>query len=270
MKKIIALLAATVLLVSVLTGCNAGGSDSKTIKIGASASPHAEILEVAKGILEKQGITLEIKEFNDYILPNTAVENGELDANYFQHITYLNDFNEKNKTHLVSVGSIHYEPFGIYPGKTKTLADLPEGGTVSVPNDGTNEARALFLLEAQGLIKLKEGTDFTATVLDIAENPKNLKIEELDAAQIARSLPDVDMGVLNGNYAIQAGLNVSKDAVAVEDKNSEAVEKYVNVLAVKEGKESEEKIQALLEALKSDEVKKFIEEKYEGAVIPMD
>ncbi|MEG1426698.1 MAG: MetQ/NlpA family ABC transporter substrate-binding protein [Oscillospiraceae bacterium] len=266
MKKIISVLTALALLITGLTGCAAASGGEKKLTIGASVSPHAEILGVARDILQKEGITLEIKEFDDYVLPNTAVENGELDANYFQHQPYLTDFNAQNGTHLVSVGAIHYEPFGLYPGKSKTVAEVPEGGSVSVPNDGTNEARALMLLEAQGLIKMKEGADFTATILDIAENPKNLKIQELNAAQIARSLPDVDLGVINGNYAMQAGLNAAKDAIAIE-ADAKALDTYANVLVVKEGNEKNELIAALLKALKSDEVKKFVEEKYQGAVI---
>ena len=205
-------------------------------------------------------------EFTDYVLPNTALEQGDLDANYFQHTPYLDNFNEENGTHLVSVGKIHYEPFGIYAGKTSDLSAIPEGGSIAIPNDGTNEARALLLLEAQGLIKLKEGVTFTATVLDIAENPKNLDIKEIEAAQLARSLQDVDAAVINGNYAIQAGLKV-KDALAIEDKDSIAADTYANVLVVKEGHENDEATKALLAALQSDTAKKFMEEKYEGAVI---
>ena len=249
-----------------------GSSEVKkpvTIKVGASVTPHAEILGVAKELLAKEGYTLEIVEFNDYVLPNTSVEDGELDANYFQHRKYLADFNEENGTHLVEVVPVHYEPFGIYAGKTKSLEELADGAKIAVPNDGTNEGRALLLLEAQGLIKLKENVGFTATKLDIVENPKNLEIQELDAAQLVRALSDVDLAVINGNYAIQGGLNAGKDALAVEDKDSEATQTYANVLAVKEGHEKDAGILALAKALQSEEVKKFIEENYDGAVIPM-
>ncbi len=236
------------------------------VKVGASVTPHAEILNAVKDELKAAGYDLEVVEFTDYVLPNTALEQGDLDANYFQHTPYLDNFNEEKGTHLVAVGKIHYEPFGIYAGKTSDLSAIPDGGSIAIPNDGTNEARALLLLEAQGLIKLKEGITFTATVLDIAENPKNLSIKEIEAAQLARSLQDVDAAVINGNYAIQAGLKV-KDALAIEDKDSIAADTYANVLVVKEGHENDEATKALLAALQSDTAKKFMEEKYEGAVI---
>lgn len=236
------------------------------VKVGASVTPHAEILNAVKDELKAAGYDLEVVEFTDYVLPNTALEQGDLDANYFQHTPYLENFNEENGTHLVAVGKIHYEPFGIYAGKTTDLSAIPDGGSIAIPNDGTNEARALLLLEAQGLIKLKEGITFTATVLDIAENPKNLDIKEIEAAQLARSLQDVDAAVINGNYAIQAGLKV-KDALAIEDKDSIAADTYANVLVVKEGHENDDATKALLAALQSDTAKKFMEDTYEGAVI---
>ena len=245
---------------------SAAPSELVKVKVGASVTPHAEILNAVKDELKAAGYDLEVVEFTDYVLPNTALEQGDLDANYFQHTPYLENFNEENGTHLVSVGKIHYEPFGIYAGKTSDLSAIPDGGSIAIPNDGTNEARALLLLEAQGLIKLKEGITFTATVLDIAENPKNLSIKEIEAAQLARSLQDVDAAVINGNYAIQAGLKV-KDALAIEDKDSIAADTYANVLVVKEGHENDEATKALLAALQSDTAKKFMEEKYEGAVI---
>ena len=277
MKKKVSILLITALLVTALfslTGCGVSeeegqnGAEDKTIRVGASPSTTAEILKVAQPLLEEQGYELEIVEYNDYIVPNTAVEEGDLDANYFQHITYLNDFNEKNGTHLVSVAGIHYEPFGIYAGTTSSLDALQEGATVAVPNDPTNEARALLLLEAQGLIKLKEGAGILATALDIEENPLNLQLEEMEAAQIPRVLPDVDIAVINGNYAIASGLKVA-DALAVEADDSEAAEAYVNVIAVKEGNENLDKIQALVKAVQSDEVKQFINETYEGAVVAL-
>lgn len=245
---------------------SAAPSELVKVKVGASVTPHAEILNAVKDELKAAGYDLEVVEFTDYVLPNTALEQGDLDANYFQHTPYLENFNEEKGTHLVSVGKIHYEPFGIYAGKTSDLSAIPEGGSIAIPNDGTNEARALLLLEAQGLIKLKEGITFTATVLDIAENPKNLSIKEIEAAQLARSLQDVDAAVINGNYAIQAGLKV-KDALAIEDKDSIAADTYANVLVVKEGHENDDATKALLVALQSDTAKKFMEEKYEGAVI---
>ncbi|NLK67874.1 MAG: ABC transporter substrate-binding protein [Clostridiaceae bacterium] len=266
MKKIVTILISITLIAALFTGCKK--QEENTIKIGASVTPHAEILEVAKEILAEQGYTLEIIEYNDYILPNTATEDGELHANYFQHLPYLTNFNEENGTHLVPVAAIHYEPFGIYAGKTKSIDELADGATIAVPNDGTNEARALLLLEAQGLITLKEGADFTATILDIDSNPKNLNIKEIEAAQIVRALEDVDLAVINGNYAIAAGLNVGKDALAVEDKDSDAAQTYSNVIVVKEGNEQTQAIKALVEAVQSEKVKKFINETYDGAVIP--
>lgn len=265
MKKLFAIL---LLSLIAMTACSGGASDGKTIKIGASVTPHAEILRVAKDILAEDGYTLEIIEYNDYVLPNTATESGELDANYFQHQPYLTDFNANNGTHLVSAASIHYEPLGLYAGKTKAIADLAEGASIAIPNDGTNEARALYLLEAQGLITLKEGVGFTATILDIQSNPKNFVINEIEAAQLARSLPDVDMAVINGNYAIQAGLK-STDALAFEDKSSESAQTYANIIAVKEGNQDNKAIKALVEALKNDKVKTFINDTYGGAVVPM-
>lgn len=242
-------------------------SEDKTIKVGASPTPHAEILGEAKALLEKEGYTLEIIEYNDYVLPNTALDSGELDANYFQHQPYLDDFNSEKGTDIVSAGAIHFEPFGIYAGKTKSLDELADGATVAVPNDATNEARALLLLEAQGLIKLKENVGLLATKLDIVENPKNLDIQEIEAAQIARALVDVDIAAINGNYAIQGGLSVA-DALAVESADSLAATTYANIVAVNAGNETSEKVQALVKALQSEEVRKFIEEKYEGAVVP--
>ena len=216
--------------------------------VAASPTPHAEILEVAKDILAEQGITLEIKEFSDYVQPNLVTENGEVDANYFQHTPYLDSFNAENGTHLVSVGAIHYEPFGIYPGKSNDLANIADGATIAVPNDTTNEARALQLLAAQGIITVREGAGLTATVNDIEENPHNVKIQEIEAAQLPRTVQDVDFAVINGNYAMEAGFSVGKDALATEDASSEAAQTYANVLVVKEGNENSPAIQALLAA----------------------
>ena len=210
----------------------------------------------------------DIVVYNDYVQPNIAVDTGELDANFFQHYPYLESFNEERGTKVVSAGVTHYEPFGIYAGKVSSLADLKDGAKIAVPNDVTNEARALQLLAAQGLIKIKDGAGLTATKNDIVENPKNIELLEVEAAQVPRSLKDVDVAVINGNYAIEAGLKV-KDALAVEDASSEAANTYANIIAVKEGNEKSEAILALLDAIQSPEVKKFIEDKYEGAVVPL-
>ena len=237
--------------------------------VAASPTPHAEILEVAKEILAEQGITLEIKEFSDYVQPNLVTENGEVDANYFQHTPYLDSFNAENGTHLVSVGAIHYEPFGIYPGKSDDLANIADGTTIAVPNDTTNEARALQLLAAQGIITVREGAGLTATVNDIEENPHNVKIQEIEAAQLPRTVQDVDFAVINGNFAMEAGFSVGKDALATEDASSEAAQTYANVLVVKEGNENSPAIQALLAALQSDKVRDYINETFDGAVVPI-
>lgn len=278
MKKKLYLLLALVLAVASLTAC--GSSDKKddskkaeskgTIKVAASATPHAEILEEAKKILKDKGWDLQIQVFDDYVQPNNVVESGDFDANYFQHIPYLEQFNKEKGTHLVNAGGIHYEPFGIYPGTKKKLDELAEGDTIAVPNDTTNEARALLLLEANGIIKLKDGAGLTATVKDIAENPKNVKIQELEAAQVPRVKDEVAFVVLNGNYALQAGFSVSKDSIAYEKSDSEAAKTYVNVIAVKKGNENKPGIKALVEVLKSDEIKKFINGKYDGAVVPFE
>lgn len=275
-KKLLALALTVALGVTALTGCGASkgysfekNKDGKVvIKIAASATPHAEILEEAKKILDGKGYELDIVPFNDYVLPNEVVESGEYAANYFQHIPYLNSFNDEKKTHLVNAGGIHYEPFGIYPGTKKELSELAEGDTIAIPNDTTNEARALLLLQDNGIIKLKAGAGLTATVNDIEENTYNLKFNELEAAQVARVTGENSFVVLNGNYALEAGFSVGKDAVAYEKSDSEAAKTYVNVIAVKEGNEKEEAIKALIEVLTSDEITKFIEEKYDGAVVP--
>ena len=265
MKKIIAAILSLCLCLS-LFGCKK--NEDKVIKVGATPAPHAEILEVIKEELAKEGWTLEIVEFNDYVQPNLALEDGELDANYFQHVLYLNQFNAENNTHLVSAAGIHYEPFGIYAGKTASLSALADGAKIGVPNDATNEARALLLLEQEGLIKLQEGVGLNATKNDIVENPHNYEIVEINAELLPASLPDVDIAVINGNYAIDAGLKVS-EALAIEAADGAATEYYQNVIAVKEGNENSEKIQALLKALKSDAVKQFIQNTYDGAVVPL-
>ena len=299
-KKVIALIAVAALSVSALTGCGSNetaaqtseaaattanqettaqtteATESKevaetdtTIKVAASAVPHAEILEAAKPLLAEQGYTLEIQIFDDYVQPNLVVESGDFDANYFQHIPYLESFNEEKGTHLVNAGGIHYEPFGLYPG-TETSLDNIDNATIAVPNDTTNEARALLLLQDNGLIKLKDGAGLEATVNDIAENPKNIKIQELEAAQVARVTGEVAYVVLNGNYALEAGYSVGKDALAYEKSDSEAAKTYVNVIAVKEGNENNPAIKALVDTLKSDTIKQYINDTYDGAVIPFE
>ena len=267
MKKIIAIVLALTLALS-LAACGGSDADDKTIKVGATPAPHAEILETVKDTLAAEGWTLEIVEFDDYIIPNTSLEEGELDANYFQHITYMNDFNVTNGTHLVNAAGIHYEPFGLYAGQTASIEELPDGAKIAVPNDATNEGRALLLLQQVGLITLKEDAGITANKDDIVENPKNIEIFETKAELVSASLPDVDMAVINGNYAIDAGLKIA-DALAVEAADGAAAEAYVNVIAVKEGNESSEKIQALIKALKSEAVKAYMEEKYAGAVVAL-
>ncbi|MCR5178224.1 MAG: MetQ/NlpA family ABC transporter substrate-binding protein [Lachnospiraceae bacterium] len=241
-----------------------------TIKIAASPTPHAEILAEAKKLLSDQGWDLQVTEFEDYVQPNLVVEAGEFDANYFQHVPYLDSFNEENGTHLVNAGGIHYEPFGIYPGTKKALSDIADGDEIAVPNDTTNEARALLLLQDNGIITLKDGVGLTATVRDIVDNPHNVKIIELEAAQVARVIGEAAFVVLNGNYALEAGLSVGKDAVAYEASDSEAAKTYVNIIAVAQGNENEPGIKALVDALKSDAIRQYILNTYDGAVIPFD
>lgn len=275
LTKVIAVAVAVFLSIFALAGCSSSSSSDsgssssdKTIKVGASPTPHAEILNHVKDALKQEGWDLQVVEYNDYVQPNTALESGDLDANYFQHITYLNNFNKENGTHIESAADIHFEPMRIYAGKTKSLSDLKDGATVSVPNDTTNEARALLLLQQEGLIKLKDGAGTNATKLDIVENPKNLDIQEVEAAQVPRTVSDVDILVVNCNYALSAGLETSS-ALAVESDQGEAAKAYVNVIACKEGNKNSEKIQALVKAVQSDDVKQFIESKYSGAVVPL-
>lgn len=271
MKKLIAAaLTGALVLGTVGTSVVFAADDDKTITVAASETPHSEILEAAKPILEEEGYDLEVTVFDDYVQPNEVVESGDFDANYFQHIPYLNSFNEEKGTHLVNAGGIHYEPFGIYPGTKSSLDDIADGDTIAVPNDTTNEARALLLLQDNGIITLKDGVGLEATVNDIEENPYNVEIVELAAEQVARVAEETAYIVLNGNYALQAGYSVSKDALAYETSDSEAAKTYVNVIAVKEGNENSDKIKALVDVLKSDEIKDFINEKYDGAVIPFD
>ena len=289
-KRLLASVAAGVLALSVLAGCaaketaapaeeaNATEStektdnaeektDKKVIKVAASATPHAELLEQVKPILAEQGIDLEITVFDDYVQPMNVVEDGEFDANYFAHVPYVEQFNAEQGTHIVNAGGIHYEPFGIYPGTKKALSELADGDVIAVPNDTTNEARALLLLQDNGIIKLKEGAGLTATINDITENPNNIEIKELEAAQVARVIPEVAFVVLNGNYALEAGLSVAKDSIAFEASDSEAAKTYVNIVAVKEGNENNAEIKALVDALKSDTIKQYIKDTYDGAVV---
>lgn len=240
-----------------------------TLKVAASPTPHAEILNAAKDILAEQGIDLEVIEFTEYVQPNLVTESGEVDANYFQHKPHLDGFNVEQGTHLVSVGPVHYEPLGIYPGKSSDLENIADGATIAIPSDTTNEARALQLLATQGLITVRDDAGLTATINDITENPHNIKFEEIEAAQLPRTVQDVDFAVINGNYALAAGFSVKNDALATEDASSEAAQTYANILAVKEGRENDPAIQALYAALTSDKVKDYINSTYDGAVVPI-
>ena len=258
MKKLFALVLALALIASFGVA-----SAATKLVVGASSTPHAEILEAAKPLLEEKGIELEIIIFDDYVQPNLQLESGDLDANYFQHIPYLEDFNASNGTHLVSAGAVHYEPMGIYAGKSSDLANIPDGATIAVPNDTTNESRALALLQAQGIITLSAEAGQTATALDIAENPHNIEIVEVEAAQVPRQLADVDFGVINSNYALQAGPDVVGTAIAVE--GTEVA--YPNIVAIREGDDREE-LKTLVEVLQSDDIVNFITETYGTAVVP--
>ncbi|MCR5734494.1 MAG: transporter substrate-binding domain-containing protein [Lachnospiraceae bacterium] len=272
-KRFLMALLSGILAAGLLSGCAAGGNTAssgsdKVIKVAASSVPHAEILAQAKDILAEQGYDLQVTEFSDYVQPNNVVESGEFDANYFQHIPYLESFNDEQGTHLVNAGGIHYEPFGIYPGTKASLDEIADGDVIALPNDTTNEARALLLLQDNGVLTLKDGVGLTATVNDITDNPNNIQFEELEAAQVARVKDEVAYVVLNGNYALEAGFSVGKDSIAYEKADSEAAKIYVNVIAVKEGNENSEKIKALVDALKSDAIVKYINDTYDGAVIP--
>ncbi len=269
--------AATLTLTLSLAGCGsssqAGGSTvsasgNTVIKVGANITPHAEILEQAVPILAEKGITLEIVKLEDSVTPNTGVIEGSLDANYFQHVPYLDQFNAENGSDLVSIGAIHYEPFGIYAGNTTDLAALPDGATVAVPNNVTNEARALLLLAQEGLLTLKEDAGITATIGDIVENPKNIVFKELAPEQLVAALPDVDVAVINGNYAIEGGLHVSQ-ALAVEANDGLAAVTYGNIIATSPDKAQNEALLALVEVLQGEEIKKFINDTYDGAVVPL-
>lgn len=243
-----------------------------TITVAASQTPHSEILAQAKPILAQEGWDLEVTVFEDYVQPNKVVESGDFDANYFQHVNYLNSFNEENGTHLVVAtnGKIHYEPFGIYGGTKKSLDEIADGDAIAVPNDTTNEARALLLLQQEGLITLNDGVGVNATVNDIKDKPYNLDIVEVEAAQVPKQLPSVAFGVINGNYALENGLSVADDALATESADGDAIQQYVNIIAVKDGNQDEDKIKALTDVLHSDAIVKYINDTYQGAVVPYD
>lgn len=275
LKQIIALVFTFTLVLGTLIGCGKKTKENTTpieskgkIKIAASATPHADILEVAKPLLKDKGYDLEVTIFDDYIQPNLVVDSGDFDANYFQHIPYLDSFNVDQGTKLVNAGGIHYEPFGIYPGTKSKLTDIKKGDVIAVPNDTTNEARALLLLQSNGIITLKADVGLTATIFDIVDNPYNIEILELEAAQVPRVREEVAFVVLNGNYALEAGFSVEKDSIAYEKSDSEAAKTYVNVIAVKEGKENSEAIIALIDVLTSETIVNYINETYDGAVIP--
>ena len=272
-KKLVALTLTVVLGLSALTGCGkkGSGSNDKEIVVGATIQPHAEILnsDAFQNKVKELGYTVKVVEYTDYVQPNEATQDGSLDANFFQHQPFLDDFNKENKGNLVSVAKVHYEPYGLYAGKTSSLENIKDGATIAVPNDSSNEARALQMLQAGGLITLKEDAGLMATVNDIVENPHNISFKEIESAQTPLVLNDVDFAVINANYAMQAGLNVQKDALLIEDEKSVGAETYANILVVKEENQDSDKTKALVEAITSDEVRSFMEEKYSGAVIPV-
>ena len=268
MKKLIALVLTALIVCTAFVACGKKPAEKTVVSVAATSAPHAEILEQCKAAMEEKGYTLDIKVMDDYIIPNTATEDGEVLANYFQHVPYLESFNAENGTHLVSVAQIHYEPYAIYAGTVKSLDALTDGAKVAVPNDPTNEARALQLLAAQGLITLKDGVGLKATKLDIVENPKNLDIVEMEAALLPSVLNDVAVAVINGNYAIANGLKMA-DALGAESAESVGAQTFANVVVVKEGNEKNEGVLALIEVLKTDAIRNFINEKYDGAVVPL-
>lgn len=280
MKKLLALTMALVLCLGLAacggdtteetTDTQESSGETVTLRVGATPAPHQEILEQVVDDLAAQGITLEIVPYNDYVAPNTAVEEGVDDANFFQHITYMEqDFNQSRGYHLVNAGTIHYEPMGIYAGKSDSLENVPDGAVIAIPNDATNEGRALLLLQDLGLLTLKEDAGLEATPNDIAENPHNLQFKELEAAMLPQTIDEVDFSVINSNYALDAGLNPTTDALGMEDTESDAAQAYANIIAVKEGNENNEAIKALVAALQSDEIREFIETTYNGSVVPM-
>lgn len=276
MKKILTLILALTMAVG-LCACGGGeeapaedtAAETVTLKVAASPTPHAEILAQVADVLAEQGIELVVTEYSDYVIPNTAVEEGAEDANFFQHAPYLEQFNAENGTHLVSIAPIHYEPMGIYPGMTASLEELPDGATIAVPNDVTNEARALQLLAAQGLIEIDPAAGLNATPNDITSNPKNLQFKEMEAAMLPQIVGEVDLAIINSNFALQGGLNPAEDSLASEDAASEAAQTFANIIVVKEGNEENAAVLALIEALQSDAVREFIETTYAGSVVAM-
>lgn len=264
MKKILSLALVFILSLSVLVGCSSNSSDSNTLVIGVSPEPHADLVKAAADQLKEEGIDLEIIEFDDYVTPNLSLDSGEIDANFFQHKPYLDDFIAKEGLDLVSIGGVHIEPMALYSNTIDSLDDIEEGAEIAIPNDTVNGGRALILLENNGLIKLKEGVGLEATENDIVENPKNIKFTALEAAYIPRALEEVDAAVINGNYALESGLNPLKDSIIIEDGDSP----YANIIAVRKGEENDEKFTKLMDALQSDEVRAFIEENYDGAIVP--
>lgn len=255
---------------SATSGAAASGSasDSTVITVGASPSPHAEILKAIEDEIKAAGYELKVVEYNDYVQPNVALSEGDLDANYFQHKPYLDNYNQENGTDLVSAAAIHFEPMGIYAGKSSDIKNVPDGAKIAVPSDATNEARALLLLQDQGVLKLKDGVGLEATKNDIAENPHNVEFVEVEAASVPRTLQDADFGVINGNYALSAGLDTTA-TLASEGAGSEAAKTYANIVAVRKGEDQTDKTKALVKALTSDTAKKFIEDTYKGSVIPV-
>lgn len=267
MKKILSLALIVVLSLSFLVGCSsdAGNSgDLEKIKIGVTPEPHRKLVELVIDDLKEQGVDVEVVEFTDYITPNTTLADGEIDANFFQHTPYFEDFIEKQELDLVSIGTVHVEPMALYSNSSKSIEELKDNAEVAIPNDSVNGGRALLLLQANGLIKLDESAGIEATEKDIIDNPKNLKIKALEAAFLPRALDDVDAAVINGNYALEAGLNPLKDGLIIEGGESP----YANIVVVRKGEESEEKFTKLLKALQSEKLKTYIEEKYEGSVVP--
>jgi len=282
-KTIIALALTAAMALALLVGCAVGAQGGTTagqggqepppvltrLTVGATPVPHTEILEFIQDRMAEEGIDLRIRTFTDFVQPNHATQSGELDANYFQHVPYMNNFNNAHGTEMVALFAVHFEPLGLYKARAQSLDELGDRSIIAIPNDPTNGARALNLLEATGLITLREGAGVMATSLDIVDNPRNLDIRELEAAQLPHILPDVHMAVINGNFALQAGLEMGRDSVAAEDKDSVSAQTYANYVVVKAGNENDERVQTLIRVLNSNEVRDFINERYEGRVIPV-
>lgn len=275
-KSTLALSLSLVTALGLFTGCSAKteapAADSTSnkaaelavLKVGASPVPHAELLNLVKDDLKAEGIDLQIIEFTDYVKPNLSLQDGEIDANFFQHVPYQDNFNKEHGTNIVSVGTVHVEPLGLYSKKVKSVEELKDGAQIAIPSDAVNGGRSLILLASKGLITLKEGAGLEATEKDITENPKNFKFTAVEAAQLPRVLEDVDAAIINGNYALEAGINPAKDSILLEGKDSP----YANIISVKAGNETNENVLKLLKALQSEKVKQFIEENYNGGVVP--